>query len=167
MYYDGENLRSETREALLTLRSPTAEEADLLAMLLPQVELAGSFSRWWIQPGDCFDDRRASPEAVLARQQLPTLRFLETVRFLEFGPEAPEHVDPKRLGGLPAFYAPEVAAWRAEIAASRVQPAELLEQIARVKIMHPGLSHWMDRLAAGTSELQFARRSSGSKQAGS
>lgn len=154
--YASEDRRSEVRSAAITLRRPTTDESRVRGWLAGELEGARSFGAWLdARSAVAAPDPRAAP---LDSRPWAGLHYIRTVRYLKFGHFPP---DPLVLDNLHPFYAPEAAAWRAELLVARGDSGAKRE-IEHVRAAHPELNAWMDVLATGTSELQFARRGSGS-----
>ncbi|WP_437895622.1 hypothetical protein [Sorangium sp. So ce124] len=134
----------------LRFREPTAAERALLDELRPEVEAAGSFGRWLRRPPS--DPTRLAPPADPG----DPLRYLRLMKYLIHGPEELAAVDPARLRVLGGVFAPEACGLAAELQAAR-DPGAFAGYAQQVKAAYPGLAAWMDAIAAGQSEIAWAR----------
>ncbi|WP_437672336.1 hypothetical protein [Sorangium sp. So ce131] len=141
---------AESGRGRLSFREPTDAERASLAELRPEVEAAGSFGRWLRAPPP--DPSRLAPPTDPG----DPLRYPRLVKYLIHGPEELDAVDPALLGVLGGVFAPEAYGLAAELVAAR-DPGAFAGYAQQVKAAYPGLTAWMDAIAAGQSDLAWAR----------
>jgi hypothetical protein len=140
----------------IVLRRPDAAEEERLRLLEPAVRRAGSWGRWARLPPEAGEP----PEPPLTADD--PLRYPRVVRELLFRSDPPTRRDLALLDCLDrpgSVYAPEAAAWRAELLQLLGDDAGFDAQAAVVSCEHPGLAWWMERLRRGLGMLAWQRGS--------
>ncbi|MGK3968477.1 hypothetical protein WMF38_30390 [Sorangium sp. So ce118] len=104
--------------------------------------------------------RRGRP-ARTSRLAPPTdrgdpLRYPRLIKYLIHGPEGLDTMDPALLNVLDGVFAPEAYGLAAELLAAR-DPGAFAGYAQQVKAAYPGLAAWIDAIAAGQSEIAWAR----------
>ncbi|WP_063816003.1 hypothetical protein [Sorangium cellulosum] len=141
---------AESARGRLLFREPMDAERASLDELRTEVEAAGSFGRWLRRPPS--DPSRLAPPT----DRGDPLRYPRLIKYLIHGPEGLDTVDPALLNVLGGVFAPEAYGLAAELLAAR-DPGAFAGYAQQVKAAYPALAAWMDAIAAGQSEIAWAR----------
>lgn len=125
----------------LHFRNPTSEEATLLAAAAPDRPKFDSWGTWMIS---CPQTLSSGPITTAN-----PLRFNLALRNLICSPEPLDRLDPAPLRALTGLYAPEAAAFEAELAQARGDTARYQQLKSWLQRVVPGLNWWVQMMDNG------------------
>jgi hypothetical protein len=143
--------RVEHQPVLIVLRRPNAEEQGILGQIKPELLGEGRWKKWTTTPPRDLNHftEQVTPE--------DPLRFNRILRFLFYSPQPLDQIDMTLLDGLDGIYYPEAMLFRAELLMARRDHAGFDRVATWVRQSCPGLSYWVDEIAAGQSPLADQR----------
>lgn len=149
--YGGMLAAAESAPIRLTVRAASPPERDERRALQQEIERRDTWGQWTLLPP--LDPTTI----VLPKSARDPLRFNKLLRWITYGPDPLEEIDPAVLDVLAGVFAPEAVALRAELLLARGDRAGVKAIVSRIRSHHKGLAWWADALDTGTSNIAWLR----------